>query len=259
MIDIDERQHFALDLVLRAGRLALDMHRNLAPIESKTPIDFCTEADRAVEQLIRDELVAKFGDAVIGEEYGGTAGESLWIVDPIDGTAGYIHGTRRWCVSLAYMHAGEIEIGIVFAPAEDRLFVARRGQGASLNGKPIKVSHLAHGAAPVIETGWSERRPLHAFLEVLQGLTEQRMEFRRYGSGALGLADVACGTNDGYVELHINSWDVLAGILLVREAGGWTNDFLADEGLQKGNLIVAATPELREKLTAITAGPATAR
>lgn len=259
MIDIDARQRFALDLVLRAGRLARDMRQNLAPIETKTPIDFCTEADRAVEQLIRSELVAGFGDAVIGEEYGGTAGESLWIVDPIDGTAGYIHGTRRWCVSLAYMHAGEIEIGIIFAPAEDRLFVARRGQGATLNGKPIAVSHLAHGAAPVIETGWSERRPLEAFCELIRGLTAARLEFRRYGSGALGLADVACGSNDGYVELHINSWDVLAGLLLVREAGGWTNDFLADDGLQNGNVIIAATPELKEKLTAITAGPSTAR
>jgi myo-inositol-1(or 4)-monophosphatase len=259
MIDIDERQRFALDLVLRAGQLALDMRHNLAPIESKTPIDFCTEADRAVEQLIRGELVGRFGDAVIGEEYGGTAGERLWIVDPIDGTAGYIHGTRRWCVSLAYMHAGEIEIGIIFAPAEDRLFVARRGQGATLNEKPIKVSHLDHGAAPIVETGWSERRPLEAFCDVLRGLTAERMEFRRYGSGALGLADVACGANDGYVELHINSWDCLAGILLVQEAGGWTNDFLADDGLQKGNLLIAATPELQAKLTTITAGPATAR
>ena len=113
---------------------------------------------------------------------------------------------------------------------------------------------MRHGAAPVVEVGWSPRRPLAAYVELLSRLTAAGMEFRRHGSGALGLAEVACGLIDGYLELHINAWDALAGILLVREAGGVTNDFLADNGLLAGNLLLAATPEIGPALTAMTAG-----
>ena len=252
MDSLDTRCAFGVDLALRAGALALSMRRTLAPIEAKSAIDFCTEADRAVEQLVREEVTRRFNDAVIGEEYGGEAANRVWVVDPIDGTAGYIHGNNRWCVSLAYLWRGEIEIGIIYAPADDRLFVAQRGRGATLNGRTIQVSGLRHGAAPVVEVGWSERRPLSAFCTLLQRLTDAAIEFRRHGSGALGLAEVACGLNDGYAELHINSWDALAGILLVREAGGWTNDFLADDGLRRGNLLLAATPVLRDRLVTMT-------
>jgi len=252
MPHLDSRHAFSIELAVRAGQLAQSMRHTLAPVEAKSAIDFCTEADQAVERLIRDEVGRRFGDGVIGEEYGGDAADSLWIVDPIDGTAGYIHGTSRWCVSLAYMQAGRIELGVIYAPVENRLFVARRGGGASLNGRPIRVSGLRHGAAPVVEVGWSERRPLSAYCDLLQGLTAARMEFRRHGSGALGLADVAAGLNDGYVELHINAWDALAGILIVQEAGGWTNDFLADDGLTRGNLLLAATPEIRDRLVELT-------
>jgi myo-inositol-1(or 4)-monophosphatase len=252
MSSLEDRHAFALELALRAGRLAQSMRQSLAPIAAKSAIDFCTEADLAVERLVRDAVAGRFGDAVIGEEQGGEAADDVWVVDPIDGTAGYIHETTRWCVSLAFMRAGRIEIGVIFAPEENRLFSARRGGGAFLNGAPIRVSGLAHAAAPVVEVGWSARRPLSAYCDLLAGLTQAGMEFRRHGSGALGLADVAAGRNDAYVELHINSWDALAGILLVEEAGGWTNEFLADDGLRNGNLLVAATPQVKDTLIALT-------
>jgi myo-inositol-1(or 4)-monophosphatase len=250
--DACHRHAFAVDLAVRAGQLALSMRQSLGPAEAKSAIDFCTEADRAVERLIREEVQHSFGEAVIGEEYGGEAADQVWVIDPIDGTAGYIHGTPRWCVSLAYVTHGEIELGIVYAPVEDRLFVARRGQGALLNGRPIRVSGLRHGAAPVVEVGWSERRPLSTYCSLLNRLTDAGMEFRRHGSGALGLADVAVGLNDAYVELHINAWDALAGILLVREAGGLTNDFLEGDGLTRGNFLLAVTPELQDRLVELT-------
>jgi myo-inositol-1(or 4)-monophosphatase len=231
------------------------MRQDLAPAEAKTAIDFCTEADRAVEQFVRAQIAGAYGEAVFGEEYGGDpdgVGEGgLWVVDPIDGTTEFIHGTPRWCVSLAYIHQNAIELGVIYEPAGGRLFSARAGDGAFLNGRPISVSHLAHGAVPVVEVGWSERRSLDSYCDFLHMLVASRMEFRRRGSGALGLADVACGINDAYVELHINSWDALAGILLVREAGGWTNDFLAGNGLANGNRIIAATPELQDRLLAL--------
>jgi myo-inositol-1(or 4)-monophosphatase len=179
----------------------------------------------------------------------------VWVVDPIDGTTEYIHGTARWCVSIAFMRAGVVEIGALYAPDDDRLFLARRGGGAWLNGRPITVSHLRHGAVPVVEVGWSERRPIASYCELIRRMTEAGIEFRRRGSGALGLVDVARGLSDGYVELHINAWDALAGILLVAEAGGLTNDFLSGgHGLVHGNVILATTPELHERMSRLIIG-----
>ncbi len=249
MTDLDAREAFALDVALRAGRLALNMRNDLPTAEAKSAIDFCTEADLAVERLIRGEVETRFGESFIGEEYGGEPGEAVWVVDPIDGTAGYIHGRPRWCVSIAFVLRGMVEIGVIYAPVTDRLFIARRGRGACLNGRPMEVSRLRHGTAPIVELGWSERRPLEAYLELIRRINVARYEFRRIGSGALGLAEVACGLSDGYVELHINAWDALAGLLLVSEAGGYVNDFLAGEGLRNGNLLVASTPEIGPALS----------
>ncbi len=251
MIDLDAREAFAIDVALRAGRLALTMRHDLPQANAKSAIDFCTEADLAVERLIRGEVEQRFGDGFIGEEFGGEPGEALWVVDPIDGTTGYIHGTPRWCVSIAFVLRGVTELGVIYAPATDRLFTARRGQGARLNGRPIRVSGLRHGAVPVIETGWSERYPLEMYFDLVRRLNAAHYEFRRIGSGAVGLAEVACGLADGYMELHINAWDALAGLLLVSEAGGWVNDFLAGEGLRKGNVLIACTPEMTGPLTTI--------
>jgi myo-inositol-1(or 4)-monophosphatase len=246
--ELDRRQAFAIALAVEAGGMALRMRDGLGPVEVKNPIDFCTAADHAVEELIRARVTQTFGDSMIGEEDGGEATDSVWVVDPVDGTANYIHGTRRWCVSMAYMRRGVIEIGVIYDPSNDRLFAARRGQGAFLNGRRMRVSHLAHGAAPVVETGWSGRHPMRHYLDVLEKLTAQNMEFRRHGSGALGLAEVAAGLNDAYLELHTNAWDAMAGLLLVQEAGGRVNDFLADGGLTRGNLVLAATPEIAPAL-----------
>ena len=245
---IQDRHDFAVALAVEAGQLAGTMQRGLGPLEAKSPIDFCTEADRAVERLVSERIRTRFGDAIIGEEYGGQPGDSVWLVDPIDGTTEYIHGTKRWCVSLAYVCSGVIEAGAIYAPADDRLFSAKRGGGAFLNGRRLHVSHLRHGAVPVVEVGWSDRRPVTRYGAVLERLVTQGFEFRRHGSGALALAEVAAGLNDGYIELHINAWDALAGILLVQEAGGHCNDFLRDDGLTLGNALVASTPEIWSSL-----------
>jgi myo-inositol-1(or 4)-monophosphatase len=244
------RHDFAIGLAREAGALARDMRRNLGALEAKRPMDYATEADHAVETLIRQRIAARFGDAVIGEEDGGAPADLVWVVDPIDGTVNYIHGTTRWCVSIALLAAGEIESGVINAPDERRLFTAQRGRGAFVNGAPMRVSSLRHGASPVVELGWSPRRPIERYAALLQRLIGDGIEFRRLVSGALGVADTACGLNDGYVELHINAWDVLAGLLLVREAGGWTNDFLAGDGLVAGNPIVVCTPEIEGQLRA---------
>jgi len=245
---VQDRLDFAIALAVQAGHMAASMRAGLGRPDAKSPIDFCTEADRAVERLVTEQVRTRFGDAVIGEEYGGASADSVWVVDPIDGTNEYIHGTKRWCVSLAYVRGGMIEAGIIYAPVDDRLYAARRGDVAFLNGRRMGVSRLAHGSVPVIEAGWSDRVPIADYAALLQRLEALGFEFRRHGSGALALAEVAAGLNDGYVELHMNAWDALAGLLLAHEAGGVVNDFLADDGLTKGNLVVACTPEIGDRL-----------
>jgi myo-inositol-1(or 4)-monophosphatase len=245
---IGQRHEFAVELAQEAGALASAMRRNLGTLEAKKPMDYATAADHAVEALVRQRIGARFGDPVIGEEDGGSPADLVWVVDPIDGTVNYIHGTSRWCVSIALVAGGEIISGVINAPDEGRLFAARRGQGALLNGSPIRVSNLRHGASPVVELGWSPRRPIENYNRLIRGLIADGIEFRRLGSGALGVADTAAGLNDGYMEMHINAWDVLAGMLLVQEAGGWTNDFLSGDGLVKGNPIVVCTPEITSLL-----------
>jgi myo-inositol-1(or 4)-monophosphatase len=252
--DLQARHEFAIALAREAGALASTLRQDLGALETKNPMDYATIADHAVETLIRSRIDARFGDPVIGEEDGGNPADLVWVVDPIDGTVNYIHGTSRWCVSIALIADGEIESGVIHAPDEGRLFTARRGHGALLNANPIHVSGLRHGASPVVELGWSPRRPIETFNTVIRRLIGDGIEFRRLGSGALGVADTAAGLNDGYMELHINAWDVLAGIVLVREAGGWTNDFLAGDGLVAGNPVIVCTPEIAARLGRIMEG-----
>ena len=248
------RHDFAIELARDAGVVASRRRQSLGALEAKVPMDYATEADHEVEALIRGRISERFGDPVIGEEDGGSPADLVWVVDPIDGTVNYIHGTPRWCVSIALVAGGDVESGVINAPDERRLFTARRGRGAFLNGAPIQVSSLGHGASPVVEIGWSPRRPIEAYGELIRRLIGDSIEFRRLGSGALGVADTAAGLNDGYVELHINAWDVLAGLLLVREAGGWTSDFLADGGLVTGNPIIVCTPEIASRVRAAASG-----
>jgi myo-inositol-1(or 4)-monophosphatase len=259
--DIAARFAAAQAVAREAGALAVELRRGTDAalgVTGKGTLDFATDADLAVERLVGERLGKRFGDGMLGEEYGMAGGgaaqaERLWVVDPIDGTFNFMHGLPVWCVSLAYVDKGEIEIGVIYNPDTDELFAARRFHGATRNGAAIRVSGSRH-AAPLVEIGCSLRRPLSDYLDLIGRTFAAGCEFRRLGSGALGLARVASGQTDGYLELHINAWDVLAGIVIVREAGGWTSDFLAGAGLTAGNPIIACTPELRETLVGLMSG-----
>jgi fructose-1,6-bisphosphatase/inositol monophosphatase family enzyme len=159
--DIAARFAAAQALAREAGALAVALRGGPAAsfaVESKSALDFATEADRAVERLVIERLGKRFGDGVLGEEYGAQqeAVDRLWVVDPVDGTFNFMHGLPVWCVSLAFMLAGEIEIGIIYNPDGNEMFTARRGRGAFLDGAPIKVSAGRH-AAPLVEVGHSNR------------------------------------------------------------------------------------------------------
>jgi myo-inositol-1(or 4)-monophosphatase len=130
------------------------------------------------------------------------------------------------------------------------LYASLSGAGAACNGRPMRVSTLTDIRSATVELGWSTRRPMKQYVTLIDQLTSTGAGFRRAGSGALGLAYVADGRAEGYCELHINSWDALAGLLLVQEAGGWVNDFLANDGLIQGNPVFATTPALKDALIA---------
>lgn len=212
----------------------------------KGPQDYVLESDAEVERVIRIHLTKAFpGDTFFGEESGGEFGDDAWVVDPIDGTANFSRGIAHFCISIAYVRAGTSEIGVIYQPVSDELYAARRGGGATLNGRTMSVSGLEDVQQSLIEAGWSSRRPPEPYIALVSHMIKAGAQVMRGGSGALGLAYVADGRTDGYCELHMNSWDALAGLLLVREAGGWVNDFLANDGLRRGNAVLGCTPALK--------------
>ncbi|HEY8381952.1 MAG TPA: inositol monophosphatase family protein [Microvirga sp.] len=218
----------------------------------KGPQDFVTATDAQVEALIRSRLEALCpGDQFFGEETGGSFGDEVWVVDPIDGTANFARGIPHFAISIAFVRDRRVEVGVVYDVMQDELYAAARGRGATIDGQPIRVSGIADMHHATVEAGWSTRLPLDTYAALVQRLKHGGCNVRRGGSGTLGLAYVADGRIDAYCELHINSWDALAGLLLIEEAGGYVNDFLAGEGLVEGNPVLGCTPELARELSAL--------
>jgi myo-inositol-1(or 4)-monophosphatase len=252
--ELDAREEALAAVAREAGERARKLFSNPSGVKLKGVQDFITAADGEVERLIIERLKARFPrDAFLGEEGGVQgSGDALWIIDPIDGTANFAYGIPHFCVSIGFLSGGEPLIGAVAAPMYDELYVARQGRGAFRNGRPIRVASGVELGQAVIELGWSSRLPAKAYTALLERVLATGATFRRAGSGALGLAYVADGRNHGYCELHINSWDVAAALLLVREAGGWSNDFFAGDAIAHGNAVLACAPQLKEALVAAT-------
>lgn len=256
-VDLDARERALRDAMREAGALALDSFaRRDATIAFKGPQDYLSEVDGAVERLLAERLLGACpGDTFLGEEGGGEAGDRVWVVDPIDGTANFLRGIAHFCISVGFLAHGRVELGGILNPATDELFLARRGRGATLNGRPIRVAPTASIGQATVEIGWSTRVPNARYLEVCARVLAAGANFRRVGSGALGIAYVADGRQDAYVELHINAWDCLAGLLLVEEAGGQVSDFLAGDGLRRGNPILVTAPGIAAAMVAATGVP----
>ena len=252
---IRRRLDFCRTLARDAGRLA---HSGFGASATalKGRHDIVTAMDSEVERFVRAAIAGRYPDeAVIGEEEGGRAGDAVWLVDPIDGTANYARGIPRYCVSIGFVERGVPVVGAIYDPSHDVLYSAASGAGAFRNGARMAVSECAALAEATVECGWSTRRSSDAYLALVGRVLHAGCAFRRAGSGALGLADVAAGVSEGYCELHINAWDCAAGIVLVREAGGATNDFFAGDGLTKGNALIATNAALCAKLASVIGIP----
>lgn len=257
---IDARFAFVQALVAEAGELANGYFQRLGTLTIKTKgvQDLASEADVETERLIRARIADAFPeDAFLGEETGMSAlapGQGIWVVDPIDGTQPFLSGMSNWCVSIAYLRAGVIEIGAVYAPARSELFLARHGTPSTLNGRALTLHPGAALDQGVVSIGYSTRTGPDAVLPMLERLLRQGGMYHRDGSGALGLCYVGCGRLLGYVESHINSWDCLAAIAVIEGAGGKVNDFLAGDGLTHGNPVIAGTPAVYAALEALLTG-----
>ena len=253
------RLHAAAAIAREAGRIALRRFRDRKSftVGLKGPQDFLTEVDGEVERFVAGRLHGLFpGDGFIGEEGEGRVaheGAPTWVVDPIDGTANFAHGAPHFCISIALVGDGKALAGVIYDAARDELFTAARGGGAFLDGEPIQVSGAPNLRSAAIEVGWNARSGPERFLGLLGRVVAAGAAPMRGASGALALAYVACGRSDAFIEHHINAWDCLAGIVLVQEAGGYANDFLAHDGLRKGNALLACEPGLRDSLAGMAA------
>jgi len=251
-VSLEARYQLACTLAREAGLRAhaLFRTRDSLVVEHKGVQDVVSVADREIEQFIQTRVRAVFPqDAFLGEETATVAGDLkservIWVVDPIDGTSCFLNGMHSWCVSISVVLDGVPVIGAVYDPNSGELFHAAIGSGAYVNDELIRVHPAATLRDGVLGVGFSHRVGSQAFIPFLARVLDEGGMFIRNGSGALMIAYVAAGRLIGYYEPHINSWDCLAGIVLVREAGGIVNDFLKGDGLTSGNVILAGGPAL---------------
>ena len=262
MIDLEGRYEEACAIGQAAGRLAIDRFhaRDGLTVERKGTQDVVSLADREVEDMIRRELAHRFpDDAILGEEGGGTDAERIWVIDPIDGTSNFLRGLPYWGlpywglpywgVVLAFVVDGVTEIGITADPVHGELFAARRGHGAFRNGKPIHVSSRTRADESCVAMSYSFKQGRADLANLVRGLHERRIEQRRLGCTAINLCLTADGRLDGTLCTYCNSWDCLAGLILVDEAGGVaTHCAEGGHSLLEPRAIAACTPALVDEL-----------
>ena len=220
--------NFAIQTARDAGRVLAEKFGRAIQISNKGDIDLVTEADLASERLIVERvrsyhprhavLTEESGDVVA---LGGARSDYKWIVDPLDGTTNYAHGYPVFCVSIALEHEGRVVVGVVYDPVRDELFAAERGEGATLNGRRVRVSETDDLNRALLCTGFPyDVRERGDFARHFRAFIMRAQSVRRDGAAALDLAYVAAGRFDGFYEEGLRPWDVAAGVLLVEEAGG---------------------------------------
>lgn len=238
---------FMQDLARGAGRIQKDKFQKISHWRAKSGRgDIVTEVDYECERYILDRLREECPDATIMSEESGASGvpggESVWIIDPLDGTRNYATGIPFFAVSIGVAVNGAAEAGVVYDAIHDEMFSAERGKGAYLNGEPISVSEDASLDDAVISVAWVQTKAdRRQFMKFIEEMSRDTAYFRRLGSAALIMAYVACGRIAGYIQGGLSPWDVAGGAILIPEAGGVMTDFHGSPiDLRKPNLEVAA-------------------
>ncbi|MBL8518848.1 MAG: inositol monophosphatase [Betaproteobacteria bacterium] len=252
--------NIAVKAARRAGsiinRASFDLDK--LTIVKKQQNDFVTEVDQAAEQAIIRTIAEAYPDHAFLAEEGGKTGDSdhVWIIDPLDGTTNFLHGMPQYCVSIALQTKGVLTHAVVFDPTRNELFTATKGAGAFLNERRIRVSKRIKMEESLIGTGFPFRQnsDIDEYLKAFKSVALVAAGIRRPGSAALDLAYVACGRYDGFWEMGLSPWDMAAGALLVREAGGLVTDFAGGDAYLDQGRVVAGTPKLFRQLL-ITVSP----
>lgn len=254
---IDSRFALARTIATKgaAAAMAYFNARDTLIIEDKVnPQDMVSQADKEVELLLRAEITAAFpDDSILGEEGGAADGSSgfTWVLDPIDGTSPFLAGLPHWGVVIAVLEGDETVAGVIAQPMAKETFTARIGAGAWLNDVPMRVGTDLRINTCNVGMGISHRSPVAPFVDAIDSVLRAGGMFYRNGSGAVMLASVAAGRLGGYYEPHMNPWDCLAGLLMIREAGGQTLPF--PPGPQ-GGIVLAAAPGVYAPLSRICLG-----
>ncbi len=230
-------------------------------VSVKGPSDYVSQADRKAEKIVKDELLkARPTYGFLGEESDeikGTDGAHRWIVDPLDGTTNFLHGIPQFAVSIALERNNEIVAGVVFNPATDELYTAEKGGGAFLNDRRLRVAARKELSDSVITCGVPHLgRGNHGkFLVELRHVMGEVSGIRRFGAASLDLAYVAAGRCDGYWETGLAAWDIAAGILLIKEAGGWISDFNGKTDMLETGSVIAGNEYIHKQLLEVTHRP----
>lgn len=255
--------HAMANMALRAARRAGDIllqsmdRLDELKIEEKAPNDFVSNVDRESEAAIIEVLHKAYPDhAILGEEQGlsvtSESDEYTWLIDPLDGTLNYLRGIPHFCISIALKKGRHIEHGVIIDPVRNEEWVASRGGGAHLNGKRIRVSKTPRLSGAILSTGLPPRAKdrLEPYMEIMKQMTRDCLAVRGQGSAALDLAYTAAGRIDGFWEMGLQKWDVAAGSLLVKEAGGFVSDLRGGDGYLDSGDVVAGNPKCFKAMVA---------
>lgn len=246
--------HPMLNIALRAARSAGNIIiRSLERLDTvsfaeKQKNDFVSEIDHQSEQEIVNTIRKTFpSHGILAEESGKTAGDDyVWIIDPLDGTTNFLHGFPHFAISIAIQHKGKLEHALIFDPVRQEVFSASRGSGSRVNDRRLRVSQRTDMNGSLLGTGFPYKHTevLPIYLETFQELSPLSAGIRRAGAATLDLAYVAAGRLDGFWELGLAPWDVAAGALLIREAGGLVSDFSGQENFLTTGNIVSGNPKI---------------
>lgn len=262
--------HPTLNVAIRAAREAGKIINRAAldigalKIEQKDNNDFVSEVDRSAEQAIIDVLKDAYPHhGFYGEESGKTnsESESIWIIDPLDGTTNFLHGFPAYCISIALQEKGVLTQAVIYDPVRNDLFTATKGSGAFLNNRRIRVTQRSRLQESLISTGFpfKDFSYLETYINIFRDMAKKTSGLRRPGSAALDLAYVAAGYADGFFEINLSPWDIAAGALLVQEAGGIVGDFEGNETWLRTGNIIAANPKVFGQMLQVCAPHLTER
>ncbi|KFZ31312.1 inositol monophosphatase [Pseudidiomarina salinarum] len=254
--------HPMLNIAVRAARVAgkilvkdfgVEVDLN---VQVKSQHDFVTELDKAAENAIVRNILKVYPDhSILAEEGGEIIGKDAdhqWIIDPLDGTTNYLRGIPHFAISIAYQYKGSVQAAVIYDPLREELFTATRGAGVQLNGKRLRVKNQRDLNGALLGTGFPFKRKDLApqYQAVFSDLFAQVSDMRRAGSAALDLAYVAAGRMDGFWEFSLQPWDIAAGALMVREAGGLVTDFAGGHGFMDSGHVVAGNPKVVQGILA---------